>query len=107
MANFRDFWDKKIQVSRDLKIGGFAVEKWFLLLFPALKDMFTLNNQIHSYNTRSSKSFHLPRTRTKLRQFSIKYQGLKTFNSLNSDIKESVNYSSFTKKLKSHLISKY
>ena len=25
--NFRDFWDKKILVSRDLEIGRFAVEK--------------------------------------------------------------------------------
>ena len=33
VANFRDFWDKKILVSRDLKIGRFAVEKWSLLLF--------------------------------------------------------------------------
>ena len=33
VANFRDFWDKKILVSRDLKIGRFAVKKWFLLLF--------------------------------------------------------------------------
>ena len=30
---FGNFWDKKILVSRDLKIGRFAVEKWFLLLF--------------------------------------------------------------------------
>ena len=30
---FRDIWDKKVLVSRDLKIGRFAVEKWFLLLF--------------------------------------------------------------------------
>ena len=33
VANFRDFWDKKVLVSRNLKIGRFAVEKWFLLLF--------------------------------------------------------------------------
>ena len=33
VANFRDFWGKKIVVSRDLKIGRFVVEKWFLLLF--------------------------------------------------------------------------
>ena len=32
-AHFRDFWDKKILVSGDLKIGRFAVKKWFLLLF--------------------------------------------------------------------------
>ena len=30
--NFSGFWDKKILVSMDLKIGRFAVEKWFLLL---------------------------------------------------------------------------
>ena len=30
---FRDFWDKKILVSRDLKIGRSAVKKWFVLLF--------------------------------------------------------------------------
>ena len=30
---FRDSWDKKNLVSRDLKIGRFAVEKWFLPLF--------------------------------------------------------------------------
>ena len=33
VANFQDVWDKKILVSRDLKIGRFTVEKWFLLLF--------------------------------------------------------------------------
>ena len=71
------------------------------------QNLFILNSQIHKYNTRSSKSFHLPRIRTKLRQFSIKYQGSMTFKSLSIDIKESTTYSSFTKKLKSHLISKY
>ena len=33
LLRIRDFWDEKILVSRDLKIGRFAVEKWFLLLF--------------------------------------------------------------------------
>ena len=104
---FKELYLLKLEDIRILQISQlmFTVRNNSSLI--TLKDMFTLNNQIHSYNTRSSKSFHLPRTRTKLRQFSIKYQGPKTFNSLNSDIKESVNYSSFTKKLKSHLISKY
>ena len=104
---FKELYLLKLEDIRILQISQlmFTVRNNSSLI--TLKDMFTLNNQIHSYNTRSSKSFHLPRTRTKLRQFSIKYQGPKTFNSLNSDIKESVNYSSFTKKLKSHLISKH
>ena len=33
VANFRDFLDKKILVITYFKIGRFAVEKWFLLLF--------------------------------------------------------------------------
>ena len=63
------------------------------------ENLFILNSQIHKYNARSTKSFHLPCIRTKLRQFLIKYQGQMTFNSLSIDIKESTTYSSFTKKL--------
>ena len=36
IAHFRDFWDKKILVSKDLNIGRFAVKKWFVLLFQNL-----------------------------------------------------------------------
>ena len=38
------------------------------------QDMFTLNNQIYSYNTRSGEIFRVPHTRTRLRQFPIKHQ---------------------------------
>ena len=69
--------------------------------------MFTLNNQIHSYNIRSSKFFHVPHTRTKLCQFSIKYHGSTIFNSPSNEINESISYFSFTKKLKLYLISTY
>ena len=41
---------------------------------------------------------HLPHTRTKLRQFTIKLQGPMAFNSLGINIKESTTYFSFTKK---------
>ena len=30
---FGIFWDKKILLSRDLKIGKFEVKKWFVLLY--------------------------------------------------------------------------
>ena len=33
VAHFRDFWDKKILVGGDLKIGRSAVKKRFVLLF--------------------------------------------------------------------------
>ena len=79
---FKELYLLKLEDIRILQISQlmFIVRNNSSLI--TLKDMFTLNNQTHSYNTRSSKSFHLPRTRTKLRQFSIKYQGPKTFNSL-------------------------
>jgi len=69
--------------------------------------MFTLNNQIHGYNTRSKQHYHIPTVRTKLKQYSLRYQGPTLFNDLDGDIKESSSYEIFTKKLKAHLISMY
>ena len=104
---FKDLYLLKFEDIRKLQISQFM----FLIKNNSspsnFQTLFILYWQIHKYNTRSSKSFHLPRIRTKLRQFSIKYQGPVTFNSLSIDIKESTTFSSFTKKLKSHLISKY
>ena len=97
----------KLEDIRKLQISQFMFSIRNSLTPIGFQDMFTLNSQIHRYNTRTSKSFHLPRIRTKPRQFSIKYQGPMIFNSLDSDIKEAYTYPSFSKKLKSHLISKY
>ena len=47
---------------------------------------FTLQNQIHSYNTRNSYEFRLPFCRTRIKQFSVFYQGPKFYNTLNTDI---------------------
>ena len=64
-------------------------------------------NQVHGYNTRSSKSFYTFSCRTNIRQFSIRFQGPKFFNSLSSDIKTSISIFSFKSKLKSFLLSWY
>jgi len=104
---FKNLYLLKLEDIRKLQISQFMFMIRNNNSLINFQDMFILNNQIHSYNTRSSKLFHLPRARTKIRQYSIKYQGPVIFNSLSNDIKESVTYSSFTKKLKSHLISKY
>ena len=104
---FKSLYLLKLEDIRKLQISQFMFSIRNNLTPIGFQDMFTLNSQIHRYNTRTSKSFHLLRIRTKLRQFSIKYQGPMIFNSLDSDIKEAYTYSSFSKKLKSHLISKY
>ena len=104
---FKSLYLLKLEDIRKLQISQFMFSIRNKLTPIGFQVMFTLNSQIHRYNTRTSKSFHLPHIRTKLRQFSIKYQGPMILNSLDSDIKEAYTYSSFSKKLKSHLISKY
>ena len=47
---------------------------------------FTLQSQIHSYNTRNSCKFRLPFCRTRTKQFSVFYQGPKFYNTLNTNI---------------------
>ena len=69
------------------------------LLPQAFTSMFSLNNQLHCYYTRTSKQFHIPKLRTNIKKFSISYQGPKIFNSLPTDIQFSNTLSSFTRKL--------
>lgn len=47
---------------------------------------FTLQRQIHSYNTRTCCKFCLSFCRTRIKQFSVFYQGLKFYNTLNINI---------------------
>ena len=65
----------------------------------------TVNSQIHYYNTRNARSFCWPLCRTNTRQFSIYFQGLKFYNSLNSTITGSSSSPSFKRKLKEFLLS--
>ena len=69
------------------------------------KSMFILTSRVHSYNTRSSKLFYTFPCRTNLRQFSIRFQGPKFFDSLSNNIKDSESISLFSKKLKEFLLS--
>ena len=59
---------------------------------------FTLQSQIHSYNTRNSCKFRLFFCLTRTKQFSVFYQGLKFYNTLNTN---TINASSPS--LKEHL----
>ena len=68
---------------------------------------FSVNNSIHSYNTRHASFYRLPLCRTNIRQFSISFQGPKFFNTLSSEIKNSQTLMSFKYKLKDFLINNY
>ena len=67
----------------------------------------SVNNSIHSYNTRHASFYRLPLCRTNIRQFSISFQGPKFFNTLSSEIKISLTLMSFKYKLKDFLINNY
>ena len=67
-------------------------------------DMFLLNCDVHSYNTRSKNSFRFPYCRTNVRKFSLRFQGPKIFNSLSSEIQNASSTALFNSKLKSFFL---
>ena len=74
-------------------------------LFPRTFDSkFTLNSQVRNYDTRSSKLFHIPKIIRNICKFSLRYQGLRFYNSLTSDIQSACTMSSFISGLKTCLI---
>ena len=71
-------------------------------------DSFCLNSDVHSFNTRKRGDFHLPKfTNSFLQNKSIRYQGPKKWNSMNSNLKGATNYIAFKGKLKSTILATY
>ena len=78
-----------------------------LFFFPSpgtFDSKFELNSQVHNYDTRSSKLFHIPKIRTNICKFSLRYQGPRFYNSLFSDIQSARTMTSFINGLKTSLI---
>ena len=69
--------------------------------------LFVRNEYFHSYPTRQSHSYHLPRTRTVFAQKTIKYNGPKFWNELPSEVITSPSLHVFKNKLKCFLLQKY
>ena len=65
-----------------LQLGLFMYSYKKSLLPNRFKNMFVLNSDIHGYSTRDLMAFRVPLCRTNIRQFSIRFQGPKFFNSL-------------------------
>ena len=75
------------------------------LLPNSFNDMFLLNCDVHSYNTRSKNSFRLPHCRATVRKVSLRFEGPKIFNSLSSEIQNASSTALFNSKLKSFFLS--
>ena len=88
-------------------IGIFMYELSKDNLPDAFVPFFQRNNTIHSYPTRQSNHFHLPRTRTVFANKTIIFTGPKFWNSLYNEIVESPSINSLKRKLRCFLLSKY
>ena len=75
------------------------------LLPPIFFDLFARNNQIHNYNTRSAMNYRTHTCRTNLKKFTILYQGPKIWNSLPTNIKDSLSLYSFKKTMMEFLLN--
>ena len=75
-------------------------------LLPSIPNInFVLNNDIHSHSTRQSNNIHLPYVRSTLALNSFYAVGIKEWNCLKNDIKESLNLSCFKRLCKQLLIN--
>ena len=82
-----------------LNLGKFMYSYQNGLLPRSFNDRFIKVNQVH-HNTRSSSNFYNRFCKTKIRQFSVSYQGPKFFNTLSSDMQKTYSLESFQNKLK-------
>ena len=90
-----------------LQLGQFMFHHKSSLLPERFDNMFFKNDQIHTFNTRNSSKYHVPSCRTNIRQFSVRFQGPKFFNSLPHDLVDIVSSTLFKKNLKQYLCSIY
>jgi hypothetical protein len=57
--------------------------------------LYTMNKEVHNYNTRNSSDFHMPNANLTKYQKGVYYMGIKLYNQLPIDIKNSVKNQKF------------
>ena len=72
-----------------------------------INSMFIRNDQIHHHFTRQCSEFHRSYSRTKLSSKTVKHEGPKLWNTLDSSLKNTANLSLFKRKFKAFLLNKY
>ena len=70
-------------------------------------NFFQLNSEIHSRQTKQSNNLHLPLLKKSTCKQSIKLVGVKIWNEIPNEIKQSKNLAQFTKRLKQLLLNSY
>ncbi len=69
------------------------------------KDTFTLNSDVHNYNTRQKDNLHVPHSETTLYQKNTLIEGITLYNKLGHDIKDLNTIRTFKSKLKAFLLN--
>ena len=76
-------------------------------LSPYIMDMFTLNSNIHPYNTRSSNKIHQWKFRNTRSKQTLRYTGPALWNAINPQNFNTQNNNSFKKQYKKHVVLQY
>ena len=97
----------KVSDIYSLQLGIFMHQSISNNLPKSFQNMFMLNSQIHSYQTRHSDDFHIPCVYSSKSINCVSFQGPKYWNSLNDNIKRCRSPYMFKRKLKNILLEKY
>ena len=79
--------------------------KYFNKLLPNVLYNFKLNTDIHSHLTRQSDMVHVVYCRTKTRQGTLQYQGLKIWNKIPIDTQRQLSFQLFKKSMKNVILN--
>ena len=70
---------------------------YFVLIYLAGNtQLFTMNREVHNYNTRNNSDFHLSSVNLTRYQKGLHYMGIKLYNHLPTDIKNLVHNQKFS-----------
>ena len=72
-----------------------------------LESLFKKNKEIHKYPTRQSDMYHIPKTRLRIMQNTLIFNGPKFWNSLQNELQQTSGFYTFKRKLKYELLSHY
>ena len=72
-----------------------------------IESVFIKNSEIHKYPTRQTNLYHLPKTRLRLLQNTLMYNGPKFWNSLEPELQQTTNFYTFKRKLKLFFLKQY
>lgn len=90
-----------------LQVSTFMFRYYKKDLPDSFENYFKLNSQLHTYNTRQKHDYHIIKSRTNTRLYSLKCQGPRIWNSTDPKLKSLKTVPHFTRCYKKMLLQKY